>query len=468
MRSACAVACLLVVLAGCAVGPNYKRPAVQTPAQYRQPAPADANPPADKSSLADLAWADLFHDETVTNLVRTALRQSYDLQAVTQRVLEARAQLGITRSQLAPQLSASGSYTSSRTSSNGQFNFVQPAQSYTQAGVNLSWEVDVWGRLRRLTESARAQYLAQEEARHAVISSLIADVVTTYLTLRELDLEMEIGHKTKDIAENGLKITRLRKERGVVTGLDVRQAEELLFTATAQIAATARAIGETENLLSILLGQNPGDIPRGKPLVQFNDPSRVPAGLPSDLLERRPDIRQAEQTLIAANAQIGAAKALFFPQISLTGFLGVQSRALGNLFTAPSRDQDISPGAVLPIFNAGQLRNNLRLTRAQQLEAVANYRRTILTAFQEVSNTLTDYQTNREQLAQQQLLVDALRDADRLSTLRYRGGLDTYLQVLDAERNQFSGELTLAQLRKNELLSIVELYRALGGGWPNP
>ena len=172
--------------------------------------------------------------------------------------------------------------------------------------------------------------------------------------------------------------------------------------------------------------------------------------------------------MISANAQIGAAKALFFPQISLTGFLGVQSRALGNLFTASSRNQDISPGAVLPIFNAGQLRNNLRLTRAQQLEAVANYRRTILTAFQEVSNTLTDYQTNREQLAQQQLLVDALRDADRLSTLRYRGGLDTYLQVLDAERNEFSGELALAQLRKNELLSVVELYRALGGGWQNP
>lgn len=471
MRSITATVILLGFLfTGCAIGPNYKRPQVQVPAQYRQPSPVAVS--ADKASLSDVAWASLFQDEVITQLVKKALVQSHDLEAATQRVLEARAQLGITRSQLAPQVTASGTFVGARSSSVGSFNFIPPgtdlATSYTQAGLNLSWELDVWGRIRRLSESSRAQYLAREEARHAVVSSLIADVMTTYLTMRELDLELEIARKTQQVAENGLKLTNLRKERGVSTGLDVRQAEQLLYTATAQIAATERAIAETENSLNVLLGQNPGDVPRGKSLIELVGPPAIPAGIPSNLLERRPDIRQAEQTLIASNAQIGAAKALFFPQISLTTFLGVQSRALGNLFSAPARDESIAPAGVLPIFNAGQLRNNLLLTEAQQREALANYRKTIQTAFQEVSSSLADYQKNREQRSQEELLVKALQETDRLSTLRYKGGLDSYLQVLDAERNEFSGELTLAQLRKNELLSIVQLYRALGGGWQNP
>ncbi|MBV8896223.1 MAG: efflux transporter outer membrane subunit, partial [Acidobacteriaceae bacterium] len=452
MRSLTALI-LCLFLTSCAVGPNYKRPVVQTPAQYRQPlAPTG---PADKTSLSDVAWSQLFQDEVITNLVKTALAQSNDLEAATQRVLEARAQLGISRSQLAPQVTASGGFTASRTSSIGSFNFIPAgdnlAVSYTQAGLNLSWELDIWGRIRRLNESARAQYLAQKEARHAVTASLVADVITTYLTLRELDLELEIARKTQEIGSNGLKLTKLREERGVSTGLDVRQAEQLLYTATAQIAATQRAIGETENSLNVLLGQNPGEVPRGKSLVELVMPSAIPAGLPSDLLERRPDIREAEQSLIAANAQIGAAKAEFFPQISLTGVLGFQSRALGDLFTGPARNQDIAPAGVLPLFNAGQLRNNLRLTQAQQREAVANYRKTIQVAFQEVSTSLVDYQENRQQRSQEELLVKALQETDQLSTLRYKGGLDSYLQVLDAERNEFSGELTLAQLRKNEL-----------------
>ena len=458
------------LLTGCAVGPNYKRPVVQTPTQYRQPLPPTG--PTDRASLADLAWASLFHDEVITNLVRTALRQSNDIEAATERVLEARAQLGITRSQLFPQVTASGSFNSERLPAIGSFPFIPPGAnltaSYTQAGFNLSWELDIWGRIRRLTESARAQYLGQEEARHAVISSLIADVITTYLPVRELDLELEIARKTEQIGENGLSLTKLRLERGVSTGLDVRQAEQLLYTATAQIAATERAIAETENSLNVLLAQNPGEVPRGKPLLELAVPSTVPAGLPSDLLERRPDIREAEQNLVATNAQIGAAKALFFPQINLTGFFGVQSRALSDLLTGPARDQNIATAGVLPLFNAGQLRNNLRLARAQEREAVANYRNTILTAFKEVSNALADYQKNREQRSQQELLFKALQESDRLATIRYKGGLDSYLQVLDAQRNEFSGALTLAQLRKNELLSIVELYRALGGGWQNP
>jgi NodT family efflux transporter outer membrane factor (OMF) lipoprotein len=471
MRSRIAVSLLLLsLLTGCAVGPNYKRPAVATPPAYRQPTPATEAP--DKGSLADLAWANLFQDDVITGLVKTALKQSNDLEAATQRVLEARAQLGITRSQIFPQVTASGSFNSTRSSSIGSFNFIPPgtnlADSYTQAGFNLSWELDVWGRLRRLTESARAQYLGQEEASHAVLSSLIADVITTYLTLRELDLELEISRKTRDLGENGLALTKLRENSGVAAGLDVRQAEQLLYTATAQIAATERAIAETENQLNLLLGQNPGDVPRGKALVDLVAPPKVPAGLTSDLLERRPDIRQAEDTLISYNAQIGAAKAQYFPQITLTSFFGVQSRALSSLFTGPARDQSISPAGLLPIFNAGQIRNNVRLTEAQEREALANYRKTINTAFQEVSNALSDFEKNRQQRAQEELLVKALDDSYNLSTLRYKGGLDSYLQVLDAQRNEFSGELTLAQLRKGELLSVVQLYRALGGGWQNP
>lgn len=470
IRSVAALVVLFSLLTGCAIGPNYKRPVVPTPNQYRRPTQVDE--PSSKSSLADLAWANLFQDETITQLVRTALQQSFDLQAATERVFEAGAQIGITRSQLFPQLAASASYNSVRNSSVGAFNII-PANtnfsaSYLQTGMNLSWEIDVWGRLRRLNEAARAQYLAQGEARHAVLASLIANVITMYLNLRELDLELEIGRKTRDLAKSGLRITNLRKERGVVAGLDVRQAEQFLYTATAQIAATERAIVETENGLSVLLGENPHDIRRGRSLVQFTELPKIPAGLPSDLLERRPDIREAEQTLIADNAQVGAAKALFFPQITLTGFLGVQSRSLQNLFTGPARQENIAPAGLLPIFYGGQLRNNLHLTDAQKREAIANYRKVVLTAFQEVSNALVDYEKNKEQRVQEELLVKALRDADRLSNLRYRGGMDSYLQVLDAERNEFSGELTLAQLQRNELVSVVELYRALGGGWQNP
>ncbi len=266
-------------------------------------------------------------------------------------------------------------------------------------------------------------------------------------------------------ANKGLKLTTLRKQRGVATGLDVRQAEQLLYTATAQIAATERSIGQTEDALSLLLGKSPGDIPRGRPLNELSSPPEVPAGLPSSLLERRPDIRQAEQTLIAANAEIGAAKAQYFPQISLTGFLGGQSQALTSLFTGPGRQWSFAPAATLPIFTAGRIRANVHLTEAQKREALLAYQKSIQNGFKEVSDALIGYRKTVEQREQERILVAALEDTVRLSTLRYKGGLDSYLQVLDAQRNLFQGQLTLAQLRRDELLSVVELYRALGGGW---
>jgi NodT family efflux transporter outer membrane factor (OMF) lipoprotein len=455
----------LLFLSACKMGPNYSRPAASVPPQYRYSPPTTGTPP----SLADTKWADIFQDEVLTDLVNTALKQNFDLKIATERVLEARAQYGISRSQLFPQLDATANVTSARSSTIGgvleiprDFNY---SFTYSQVGFSLNWELDVWGRLRRLTESARAEYLASEEGRRAVITTFVADVISNYLQLRELDLELEIGKQNEQIAKDGLRLTTLRRARGVATGLDVHQAEQFLYTATAQIAATERSIGETEDALSLLLGQSPGSIPRGKKLEEFVVPSSLPPGLPSSLLERRPDIREAEQTLAAANAEIGAAKAEYFPQITLTSFLGVQSRALSSLFTGPGRQWSFVPEATQPIFNAGRIRNKVRLTEAQEREALQAYEKAIQSAFREVSDALISFEKSSQQRSQEQLLVQALRDTDRLSRLRYKGGLDSFLQVLDAERNLFQGELTLAQLRNQELSSIVLLYRALGGGW---
>lgn len=459
---ACSTA-LLVVLAGCTVGPNYHRPEVPAPPQFRG---ADT---ATSESLADSKWFDIFQDEVLKQFVTTALEQNHDVRIAADRVIEAQSQWKLQRSQLFPVVNGSASFDANKVSKIGAsrlppgFNF---DSSYTQAGLGVSWQIDLFGRLRRLNEAARAQFLASEEARRGVVTTLIADVITQYIALRELDSELEIAHKTRDIAENGLRLTTLRKTRGAATGLDVHQAEQLLYTATSQIAAIEREIAQAENALNLLLGNNPGEIQRGKSLTDLKPPPQVPAGLPSALLDRRPDVRQAEETLVAANANIGAAKALAFPQISLTSFLGYQSRALSNLFTLPARSWSFVPASLTqPIFTAGAIRNGIRLTEAQQHEALENYSRTIQTAFREVSDALIGYRQNAEQRAQQELLVNALRDTQRLSILRYQGGLDSYLQVLDAERNLFQGQLLLAQLEREERLSIVQLYRALGGGW---
>lgn len=461
MRRALAVLCF-ASLTGCAVGPNYKRPVIATPAQFR-------GGEASAASLADTKWFDLFKDDKLTETVNLALAQNYDLQIAAARVLEARAQLGITRAALYPQVSAAGSFTAAKGSSIGSSTFIPRGTnlsvSYEQVGFSLGWELDVWGRIRRLTEAARAQYFGTEEARRGVITTLVSDVTTTYFGLREADLELEIAKRTRDSAEHGLNLTTVRRQGGVASSLDVHQAEQFLYTATSQIAADERQIEQTENALSLLTARDPGPIPRGKALTDFTIPPAIPAGLPSALLERRPDIRQAEDSLIAANANIGAAKAQYFPQISLTGLLGGQSRALTALFTGPGRIWSFVPTATLPIFEAGRIRNNVRLTEAQRDEAVATYRKSIATAFREVSDALIGARKTSEQRAQEELLVKALEDADRLATLRYQGGLDSYLQVLDAERNLFQGQLGLARLRRDELTSIVSLYRALGGGW---
>jgi NodT family efflux transporter outer membrane factor (OMF) lipoprotein len=458
---------MILGLTACAVGPNYKRPQVPVPGEFR----GAVEPPQTSTpvSLADTKWPELFKSDALNQLVTVALQQNFDVRIAAERVQEARAQFGITRADQFPFVDLQASVSASRQSAIGSARFLPSGAAlqttYAQAGAALSWELDLWGRLRRLTEAARAEYLASEEGRRAVIVSLIADVTTSYFQLLELESELDISEKTRDAALNSLRLVQLRRDRGVASGLDVRQAEQLQFTAAAQIEAVERGIAQSENLLSLLLGQAPSAQPRGRKLEDIAVPPAVPAGLPSALLDRRPDIRAAEQNLIAANARIGAARALYFPQISLTAFAGGQSRALTQIASAPARVYSVAPALAMPIFRAGQVRNQVRLTEAQERELLVTYQQTIYTALREVSDALAGYGRTRNQRDQQEQLVQAQSESVRLSTLRYQAGLDSYLQVLDAQRSLFAGQLELARLRLQERTAVVQLYRALGGGW---
>jgi outer membrane protein, multidrug efflux system len=459
---------LVVLLSGCTVGPNYRRPAVQTPDAFRAAEPAPA-PPA--SSLADLKWFEIFKDEKLQDLVRTALAQNYDLRDAIARVDAARANLGITRSAQFPQLGASGAVNIDRLSRNGAEPIpaaLLPSQNrnWGEASLNLlSFEVDIWGRLRRASEAARANLLSAEENRKAVVTTLIGDVATGYMSLRELDNELEISERTLTTRKESLELTRARETGGVATLLDLREAEQLVYTAAETIPALRQQIEQTENNISLLLGKPPDAVIRGRGLTQQELPPSIPAGLPSALLERRPDIRAAEENLIAANAQIGVAKAAYFPQVSLSGFLGGQSTQLASLFSGPGSAWSFVPQVTQPIFTAGRIKSGVQLAEAQRDSALAQYNKAIQTAFTEVSNALIAHQRVGESRLQQELLVDALRDRVRLAYLRYRGGVDTQLDALVADTDLFQAEVLLSQIQLNELLSVVQLYKALGGGW---
>jgi multidrug efflux system outer membrane protein len=459
---------IAVLLTGCTVGPNYHRPAVQTPDTFRAPTPLPSN---ESASLADLKWWEVFKDERLQELERTALAQNYDLRDAVARVEAARANVGIVRSEQYPNFSASADISTVRNSLDGAIplpaSFVR-SQNRTFGGATLnllSFEVDIWGRLRRATESARAQLLGAEETRKAVITTLVSDVATSYFTLRELDYELDISLRTLATRQESLELIKNRQAGGVATLIDLRQGEQLVYTATETIPTLQQQIEQTENVISLLLGKNPGDVVRGRSLTEQEIPPDVPAGIPSALLERRPDIRAAEQNLVAANAQIGVAKAAYFPQISLSGFLGGQGNQLSSLFSGPSRVWNFTPELTQPIFTAGRLKSNVRLAEALRESALVEYEKAIQTGFTEVSNALIAHQRVRESRVQQELLVAALQDRTRLAYVRYRGGVDTLLNALDADRDQFQAELNLAQIRLNELLSVVQLYKALGGGW---
>ena len=457
-----------LTLAGCTVGPNYKRPQLAVPQSFRAPEPL---PESQGATLADLKWFEVYRDPQLDALIKVALVQNYDLRDAVARVDEARANLGITRSNQYPQVSASGDLQFTRLSRDGQFplpaSFVpNQNRNWGEASLNLlSFQVDLWGQLRRATEAARANLLNADWNRKTVVTTVVSQVATDYFQLLELDSELRISQSTLGSRQESLKLTLDREEHGIATELDVRQAEQLVETAAESIPQLKQQIEQTEDQVSLLLGNNPGRIERERRFNEEHLVPEVPPGLPSALLERRPDIRAAEQAMIAANANIGVAKAAYFPQIGLTGSIGGQSSTLAKLFSGPNSTWSFVPQLTQPIFTAGRLKNNVRLAEAQQQDAQIAYEKSISTAFQEVSDALIAHQRTRESRVEQQKLVVALEVRKRLAYRRYEGGVDTQLNALDADRDLLSAELTLEQIRYAEIVSTVQLYNALGGGW---
>ncbi len=455
----CLLAIVMLSLAGCTVGPNYKRPKVDVPTVYR----GDQAASPSSASLGDEKWWTVFQDQQLQELIRTALAENYDVRIAATRVLQAQALLGITRADQLPTVTAGASGFNQRSSRGLQGDAITTG---TMA-VNMSvfWELDFWGKFRRATEAARANLLATEWGQRAVMSTLVSNVAAAYFQLRELDLEMEISKQALAAREESLRLVTVRAKGGVTSMLDVRQSEQLVYTAAGSIPDLERRIEQQENFISVLIGRNPGPITRGLKLVDTAIPASVPAGLPSELLARRPDIQSAEQLLVAANARIGVAKADYFPQIALTGTGGYQSSALTALFAAPAGFWSIGAQAVQSIYQGGRIRNNVKLTEAQQKEAALSYLQTIQTAFREVSDSLVGYSKNQEFRRQQELLTAAAEDATRLSNARYSGGVASYLEVLDSDTRYFNAQVSLAQAQLNERLALVQIYNALGGGW---
>ncbi len=446
----------------CRVGPTYARPEVGAPHDYR-----DANANLAGTPFGDERWSEVFRDTALQNLVRRALAANYDVRIAAARVLQASAQLAITRADQFPVVAADASAARERLPETNRGGLDVPASSDNvfHLGATASWEADFWGKLRNATDAQRANLLGAEWGERAVLVSVVSLVSEGYFTLRELDLTLDIAQRTLTAREESLKLTRLQEEHGTVSMLDVRQAEQLVHIAASVITDTQRRISQQENAISVLLGQNPGPVPRGLALVDQPEPTEVPAGLPSALLERRPDILQAEMALVAANARIGVAKAALYPDIALTASGGVESQALSRLFSGPAVLWNVGANAVQQIFNGGKLKAEVRLSEAQQLELVYTYRETVQRAFREVSDALVGYRRTRELRAQLTQLVAATEDAVRLSNLRYQGGAASYIEVLTSQTSFFNAELELAQARLNELLALVQLYAALGGGW---
>jgi outer membrane protein, multidrug efflux system len=469
---------ITLVTCGCTVGPNYKRPKVDVPVAYRGAQPevapeAQQNPSQQPSQtmqqssaqpLGEQKWWEVFQDPQLQDLVRTALKQNYDVRIAATRVLEARAQLGITRADQLPTISANASGVNERVPRQQPLN-QEFETSATSVGASMDWELDFWGKYRRATQAARADLLATEWARRSVINSLVSDVASAYFQLRALDLQLEVSRRTLASRQESLQLTRTLSDGGAGTMLDVHQAEQLVATAAEEIPDLERQIQQEENFISTLLGNNPGPIARGLKLTEQPHAPEVPAGIPSTLLERRPDIRQAEANLVAANARIGVARAAYFPQISLTADSGFLSSALTSLFTGPAGFWSFGGSLTQPIFAGGRIRSGVRLSEARKEEMLLTYQRTIQQAFRGVSDSLVEYRKSREFRERQEELLSAAQGAAQLSELRYRGGATSYLEVLTNETNAFNAELGLAQAQLNELIGLVGIYRNLGGGW---
>jgi multidrug efflux system outer membrane protein len=465
-----AVVAAVALISGCKVGPHYRRPAVTTPVNFRG---SPAATPADPQSLADLQWFEVFKDESLQELIRTALAQNYDLKSAMARVSAARAHLGITEAERYPTVNAGSALVSARPAEGG---IITGAGPLTPTGLTrertfgstfldlLTYEVDLWGRVRRANEAATAEFMALNWNRKAVMTTLIADVATTYFNLLEFDRELEIAKATLGTREESLRLIQRRQGHGASTMLDVRQGEQLVYGATQAIFDAERRIEEAENQISLLLGTNPGPIKRGRLLDQQNPPT-VPAGLPSALLERRPDIRASEHLLIAANANIGVAKAAYFPRLTLTGLHGHASSDLSNFLNDSQRLYVFAPILTQNVFTGGRTKSLVHLSEAVERDALNAYQKAVQTALRDVSDGLVEHQKTREIREQRELLVKALQDRKRLSYMRYRGGVDTMVNALNADQDLFFAELSLAQSNRDELRSLVQLYKALGGGW---
>lgn len=459
MRARAYLPFAVAALGGCTLGPDYERPELETPPAYIQPVEQGEN-------FANKPWWDLFQDEQLQALIRVALEENQDLGIAIARIEEFRATLGVTRADQFPtvDITASGGRT-------------DPSQNTIQGSISdgfndnyrlsgdVSFELDLFGRLRRSTEAVRGELLAAEETRRSVTISLIANVASTYMLLRDLDAQMEIARRTEITRTDSLGIIEARFEKGTVPRVDVNQAEIELAVASAAVAAAERQVAQTEHALSLLLGRNPGRITRGLPLEQQAVPPDIPAGLPSELLQRRPDVLASEASLAAQTARIGIAEALRWPSISLTGALGFESQELSTLTDSGSDFWSFGGNILAPLFNSGANRSRVDAEVARTEQALLSYEQTVQAAFAEVEDALVAVRTYRKEHEARVRQVTAARSAAFLSRARYNGGVTSYLEVLDSERSLFNAELTESQTLRLYINAIIELYKALGGGW---
>jgi multidrug efflux system outer membrane protein len=459
MRPRAAAAALAALVAGCAIGPDYKRPAVDAPAAFRFEI-------KDARDMANTLWWQQFNDPELDRLIAIALAENKDVKIAAARIEQFLGQYAATRAVLFPQVAASLSAQRRRVPP-AEIPFssgVEPVIESYDAALSVSWEIDVFGRRRRETEAARANVLASEEGRRATILTLVSQVASSYITLRELDRQLEIARSTAHSRQGSFLLFKDRFEGGTVSELELAQTKSLYEASLVTIPQIESQIGQAEDALAVLLGRNPGPIRRGAALVDLNLPL-VPAGLPSQLLERRPDLRQAEQNLVAANALIGAARAQYFPTISLTGLLGAISPEFSGLFKGANKAWSYGLDAAIPVFTAGGLAGNVQVAEAQQREALLRYQQLIQTAFREVADALVSYSKSREELVFQDRQVATLARYLELARLRYDNGYTSYIEVLDAERSLFEAQVSQAQTIANVRLSLVNLYKAMGGGW---
>jgi outer membrane protein, multidrug efflux system len=463
LKRSCAIAVATLVITGCNVGPRYNRPTVATPPAFR--GADDASVVSDaQNSIADQQWSEVFREPELQALIRTALANNYDIRIAARRVLEQQAQVQITRSQEFPQVTGGGTGVGATLPSNLGVNIASPL-AFGSFNLGAAWNPDFWGLYRKQTEAARAQLLAQTWAQRAVRLTLIQQVVATYIDLRATDRKLEITKQTLKVRQDSLELTEKLEHGGSAPLSDVRQAEQLLYTASSQVPQLEQQIQQDENALRLLLGADPGPVAHTAADALAPPPQDLPTGLPSQLLERRPDIQQAEQTLVAANAQIGIARAQFFPQLSITTSAGVGGNEFSNLFDVSGKTIYGIGSLAQPIFEGGKLRGQLKLSRETKEEMVLNYQKTIATAFRDVSNALIALNKQRMYRQEQEKLVAAAQDATRLARLRYQGGATGYLEVLTTDSSLYSAELNLVNAQQGEAVTVVQLYSALGGGW---